>query len=1454
MKVESKLPLDARLKRISIGLVLGIALLGSALTWWAVRAAQQAVEAELHANLIEDARRVTRSLTWQLQVARYGLNGARGVALTDGRAFDARSFGRYVASRDLAREFPGALGFGLVERVPRDQLPTWVDKRRAEGAPAFAVAPISDRPTAWVVKYFEPKSVPSPVLGFDLASQASVHDLLLQAVRGDRSALSHSFEMQHNGRALTAKLLLQPVLRPDMPTGTESEREAAHWFTLFALLDMATVASEQRSQLSDQVSLQWSDVDRADQARVLFSGQGALTSPLAPLAVWLQRWSPEPAPVPWLFEVGERKFELVLSATRAYAPQVSRLRIVIYGLGALLITGVVAALVWLILLGRLRATGQAQQMTLALQRQQARLQGVIDSSDTGVLEWNLQERRLTGNARFAHMLGDPPLHWDQVRSEKWLARCHIDDQQPTDAAIRSHFRGELGTLALELRIRHADGSWRWMLVRGRATERDAQGRALHFVSLFIDITEQREREQRWEVLARLAADFFWVTDDQHRYSDEDVEVGKWGSANQRLPLIVGQRRDEVQWFDPPEGGWTPLHAVMDRREEFKGVIYRTYFPGAEPKWVQIDGAPRFAPDGRFLGYRGVGQNVTQRVEAELQVRRNLALIDALFNTIPLPVITKDLERRYTKVNQAALREMQQTQAEVLGRTAHFAEHDRALHHEMETRVLASGETVEYEFVHESNGVTSTLLMRKSPLRDADGRIVGLVGVAVDIGAQKGVQAALRDAVDAAEAASRAKSAFLATMSHEIRTPMNGVLGMAEVLAHSSLAADQADAVNTIRDSASSLLSLIDDILDFSKIEAGRLDLEMVPVHLVDTLEAVVETLVPVAAKRHVLVHVHVHPAMPARVMADPTRLRQVLNNLVGNAVKFGAGTPGRWGRVAVQLAPGAPGQMAVHVSDEGIGMTPEVLATLFQPFTQAERSTTRRFGGTGLGLAISRRIAQQMGGDILVHSEVGKGARFSLVVPMRAAPPVVAAWPDKLALFGQRIGVVQSAGSGIEAARAVDVQALLNAAGAQTHLLRPAAAKAWWGQQPTEEREPALLLHLLHGDPAHVYERWRLDWPERLGMRHLLVLGGRRSNVRLIGPDTGLLEGYRQQSLVRAASVVGGRSSPPTSVSAEEAEPPPNPSATMTTDDARAAGQLILVAEDEPVNRKVLQRQLALLGQSAEMAVDGAEALALWEQGGYALVITDLHMPRLDGYGLARAIRATEAARTPTVRTPLLALTANALKGEALVAQQAGIDEYLTKPIQLQELKRALRRWMPRKATHALMGEAEDSDFSALVSQSAALSTTSAVGGLPAPQDLLPLQDLQGFGKRQLLIADEARHAQSVLDIAKLRELVGDDDDTVNEFVHEYAQSARPLVEQLLAALREQDTRVAMQVAHKIKSASRSVGAMELAHLCETIERAGDGLDGRSVLQVLEAAWRDLDQALQAELRRATPT
>lgn len=665
---------------------------------------------------------------------------------------------------------------------------------------------------------------------------------------------------------------------------------------------------------------------------------------------------------------------------------------------------------------------------------------------------------------------------------------------------------------------------------------------------------------------------------------------------------------------------------------------------------------------------------------------------------------------------------------------------------------------------------------------------------------------LRLAQDAAEQANRAKSAFLATISHEIRTPMNGVVGLIDVLTHTRLNEHQRDLVRTIRESATTLLTLIDDILDFSKIEAGRLEIECAPVAVADLVESLCNSLAPVATRRGVDLSLFVSPDVPAFILSDDVRLRQLIYNLMGNAIKFSAGRPELRGRVVLRLETGVDAEqqprLICRICDNGIGIPAEVVPTLFQPFTQADLATTRLYGGTGLGLTICKRLVDLMKGDIEIDSTLGKGSTFTVKLPLlstakKHAGPDIArpALPDL-----RDLPCAVLAGPDLVPA---DVAAYLAHGGARVSIASSPAEAAEWAR-------PHPLAVLIQGVPRNANPAACLtavfdDLPK---LRHVLIVRGHAHGVQSRGSKVVTINGdiLRHQALLHAVAIAAERASP-VATSSTESDVNQKPLRAPSVTEARMRGQLILIAEDDAINQKVILQQLALLGHAAEVAHHGAQALDMWRRGQYALLLSDLHMPDMDGYALAERIRDEEQGHA---RMPILALTANALRGEARRVRASGFDDYLTKPVQLRVLKDALEKWMPRSTG----------------STSAAASVDST--------------------------ALAAEPAVPMVELSVLRNLIGGDPEVLTEFLHDYLRSLQSMRDELNLAVEQSDAERVESIAHRLKSSCRSIGALPLGELCARMESAGKVDDLPAIRQLLNHFMdmaRHVEHFIASELR-----
>jgi PAS domain S-box-containing protein len=963
--------------------------------------------------------------------------------------------------------------------------------------------------------------------------------------------------------------------------------------------------------------------------------------------------------------------------------------------------------------------------------------------------------------------------------ELFFKVVHPDDRERVLAEhVRTRETGE--ELRAEYRMVAKDGTVRWFLDQATVVPDEETGRPAFHHGFLLDISERKELEEALRVAEKRYRDLVEALP-LALYIDEPTPEAPSQYMSPQIEKLLGYPAEDWRI----EGTFpNALHpedrdrVLADHERAFAtgqsrwAFEYRVIAKDGRTVWIRDEAVVVKDDEGIPLYVLGFMMDITERRlaeqalhESEGELRRQKQYFESLVEISPTAVVTMDLGERVTAWNPAAERLFGWTEAEAVGRRIQDLVLGTA---EQDEEGVAVSETA---FAEGSAQLITRRTRRDGSLVDVEvlmvplvvgGEPIGSYAIYHDIGE-------LQRARQEAEAATHAKSAFLATMSHEIRTPMNAVIGMTELLLDTELDQEQRDFADVIRSSGEGLLRVIDDVLDYSKIESGRLELEHRPFDLRECTESALDVVAARAADKDLELACLIDSDVPPELMGDETRLRQVLINLVSNAVKF---TDEGEVVVSVDCEASGPAGYRLHVAvrDTGIGIPEERMSQLFQSFSQGDASTTRRFGGTGLGLAISKRLSDLMGGSMWAESTPGEGSTFHFIFVTEEAP--VPAPPhaggDKPQLHGKRLLVVDDNATNREI------------------MVRQAES---WGMLIEETGAPTEALDWLkRGDPFDV-AILDMQMPEMDGLALaraireqpagrelplvLLTSLGRKERTR---PSrefvVSLTKPVKASQLYEA--LVGILAERPT----EEARP-------AEEEVAPADGMRILIVEDNVLNQKLALGLLAKLGYEGEVVGTGVEALEALDRKKYDVVLMDVQMPGIDGLEATRRIRQ----RRPHGPPRIVAMTANALQEDREACFAAGMDDYLAKPIRIEQLDEALE-W--RRPAGAAAEEA-------------------------------PALDRGTLHELRAQFGDEA---------------------TVDELIETFLRDAP----QLIAALRADSPEEVRRAAHTLKANARTLGAGELGRLSEELEELArvDALDrdGERVARV-EAEYARVERALR---------
>lgn len=772
---------------------------------------------------------------------------------------------------------------------------------------------------------------------------------------------------------------------------------------------------------------------------------------------------------------------------------------------------------------------------------------------------------------------------------------------------------------------------------------------------------------------------------------KDVE-GRIVFANERFCEEVGKTFDELQGltdYDLFPAELAEKYLENDRDVMRQGDVFHDVeehsLPDGRCRYVELFKSPVKDKSGKVTGLQCIYWDVTERHQMEAQLSYERHLLDNLMDHLPDSIYFKDLDSRFLRVNKGLTDKFDlDDPAEAIGRTdADFFSHEHYREaREDELRIIESGQPILGIVEREvwPDGRESWCSTSKLPLRDENGKVIGTFGVSRDITLQKKAQEDLRLAKEAADEANKAKSDFLANMSHEIRTPMNGIIGMSELLMNTELAPEQREYLNMVKQSADALMRLLNDILDFSKIEAGKLELESINFHLRDTVTNTVRTLSARAAEKGIELACRVDPEIPDFMQGDPGRLRQIIVNLVGNAIKFTES-----GEVYLNVEPREIGDNAVQllfsVSDTGIGIPKEKQDRIFQSFEQVDTSTTRRFGGTGLGLTISSQLVDLMDGRIWLESEVGSGTTFYFTVSFAPVGEENFRKPADLDQFeGMRVLVVDDNKTN----RRI-LEEVLNNWGMIPVLAESGSEGLAELYRSIHEENPIRLVLLdcmmpgMNGFQFAELVRANPDFDDSVMiMISSAIRAGDASRCRDLNIVRCVTKPVKQSELLDTILTKFDLSA----VSKGRSGDLPDTEASVTT-------KRVLLAEDGLVNQEVAVGFLKQRGHQVTVVENGQLAVEALQREQFDVILMDIQMPVMDGLQATRLIRERENETGDHI--PIIAMTANAMKGDRQRCLDVGMDAYLSKPVDREELCRLVETtYEPESASRPIFDQSPD--------------------------------------------------------------------------------------------------------------------------------------------------------------------
>jgi PAS domain S-box-containing protein len=1058
--------------------------------------------------------------------------------------------------------------------------------------------------------------------------------------------------------------------------------------------------------------------------------------------------------------------------------------------------------------------------------EQHRNELVLRSTAVGVWDWQLDSGKTQFNERWAEIVGYSLAELEPTTIDTWMSLAHPDDLAESERLLQQHWQGETEYYVCEARMRHKDGHWIWVLDTGQVIEWSEDGKPLRMIGTHLDISERKRSEHKLATLnqrlslARDAAGMgIWEVDLSTGHLD-------WDDGMYRLYGL-----DESEFHNQVENWVSCLHPA-DREHatnEFKNSVserrnfdseFRIISHPDGLRYIQANAQIVTDDDGNAERVIGANYDITALRQQQQQAERALSLIEASLEATDNGVLVTGANGRILRWNHRLLEMWRLLPEQIKNKT-----HKQLLQHIVPQLQNSQGVSQQMQelYANPQQGAFDLL-------ECADGRVfersslpmmieqqaIGRVWNYRDITSQQRSQKALIEARQQAESALVAKSQFLASMSHEIRTPMNGILGMLELLRSTPLTEEQQHRVSLARSSAQSLLSLINDILDFSKIEAQKLTLVNERYDFLAMVGDCVEGLAQLAQDKDVELILDTSAAECQYLLGDEGRSRQILTNLLGNAIKF---TEAGEVEVSIKTSPAdaRPGRVELTIRDTGIGIPKDAQAQLFDAFSQVDASHSRRFGGTGLGLAIVRQLLQLMQGDIYVDSEPGRGSVFT------AYWYVNETWPRQNPPQPQRQVLIVASHPRL----AESISAMLCHLNASTTAcldVAQAMALAQPGSFDTILIDHSLAL-AENNSGQLVSTPLKQQAQCRLVMLTPMHFHSEPDALSQAGIDWWFPKPVTEQDLLRALD--------------KHASSRWHQRDSFT---GQGGWQHLLLVEDNQVNQLVASELLSAMGYRVSIADNGRHALSFLQHMSdpVELILMDCQMPDMDGYEATRRIRAGEAGQD-VAKLPIIAMTANAMEGDKQICLEAGMDDYLSKPVNLQAVQQKLHQWLQAPAdaqppTPSALEPTQTSDAQPNTDSEASMDQ-----GDVNQTEVNPGAD----AIEPIWLSDEA-----------LQRMMGNET-LLKRLLDLFLQEQPGRIEALKQSQQQGNGPAISAEAHTIKGAAANLGAEQVRRLAEQLEhssRAEPDADHMPTITELEQAVERFKQHVSPAQQAPEPT